>query len=381
MEEQVQDTRDDASLEPRAKCRRRRPECAAREPYALACSTLLTKQRRTNVNVRFIMLIRVMLIRVMLLVGLCGVVMAHTSNCSGDFNLRSHTLAPNRGEKSLMINNAAHFFQLPSPANSQGKNSTICIPQKNGNRNWGGFAFAAWRRRAPASIDAMLKDMRHWERHSLTVDDTIQEYIFARDPYTRLLSLYLQKVVSECTSDGQLGCSQGLRYLGLSKNTSFAYFVQHVWRLTEGNPRRLCVVDHHLCSQLESCYSSVSGSGKHILVLKLEEQAKWWPCFVKEVGVDESVLRGVQWLPFSGQECFYSPTGRCSDILTAISDQSQLLQIPTGNVHATFASSPEQLAKHYDQHAAWLVTLLYSADLAVLGYSAWSGMGARVGSE
>ena len=65
MEEQVQDTRDDASLEPRAKCRRRRPECAAREPYALACSTLLTKQRRTNVNVR-----SVMLIRVMLLVGL-----------------------------------------------------------------------------------------------------------------------------------------------------------------------------------------------------------------------------------------------------------------------------------------------------------------------
>ena len=125
-----------------------------------------------------------MLIRVMLLVGLCGVAMAHTSNCSGDFNLRSHTLAPNRGEKSLMINNdRAHFFQLPSPANSQGKNSTICIPQKNGNRNWGGFAFAAWRRRAPASIDAMLKDMRHWERHSLTVDDTIQEYFFARDPY------------------------------------------------------------------------------------------------------------------------------------------------------------------------------------------------------
>ena len=114
-----------------------------------------------------------------------------------------------------------------------------------------------------------------------------------------------------------------------------------------------------------------------MLVRRLEEQAKWWPCFVKEVGVDESVLRGVQWLPFSGQECFYSPTGRCSDILTAISDQSQL-QIPTGNVHATSASSPEQLAKHYDQHAAWLVTLLYSADLAVLGYSAWNGMGARV---
>ena len=234
-----------------------------------------------NVNVR-----SVMLIRVMLLVGLCGVAMAHTSNCSDDSILRSHTLAPNRGEKSLMINNHSHFFQLPSPANSQGKNSTICIPQKNGNRNWGGFAFAAWRRRAPASIDAMLKDMRHWERHSLTVDDTIQEYFFARDPYTRLLSLYLQKVVSECTSGGQLGCSQGLRYLGLSKNTSFAYFVQHVWRLTEGNPRRLCAVDHHLCSQLESCYSSVSGSGKHILVLRLEEQAKWWPCFVKEVGVD-----------------------------------------------------------------------------------------------
>ena len=52
-----------------------------------------------------------------------------------------------------------------------------------------------------------------------------------------------------------------------------------------------------------------------------------------------------------------SPTGRCSDMLTAISDQSQL-QIPTGNVCATSASSPEQLAKHYDQHATWLVTLL-----------------------
>ena len=185
-----------------------------------------------NVNVR-----SVMLIRVMLLVGLCGVAMAHTSNCSDDSILRSHTLAPNRGEKSLMINNdRAHFFQLPSPANSQARIPLSAYRRRMAIETGGGFAFAAWRRRAPASIDAMLKDMRHWERHSLAVDDTIQEYFFARDPYTRLLSLYLQKVVSECTSGGQLGCSQGLRYLGLSKNTSFAYFVQHVCEAYRGKP-------------------------------------------------------------------------------------------------------------------------------------------------
>ena len=92
--------------------------------------------------------------------------------------------------------------------------------------------------KAPASIDAMLKDMRHWEGwRPWTIPSRMA---LARDPYTRLLSLYLQKVVSECTSGGQLGCSQGLRYLGLSKNTSFAYFVQHAWRPPEETLAAMC---------------------------------------------------------------------------------------------------------------------------------------------
>merc|ERR1712196_695382 len=98
-------------------------------------------------------------------------------------------------------------------------------------------------------------------------------------------------------------------------------------------------------------------------VLRLEGQAKWWPCFVKEVGVDESVLRGVQWLPFSGQECFYSPTGRCSDILTAISDQSscksrqgtftQRPHLALSSLPSTTTSTPRDWSRFYTR-PTWL---------------------------
>ena len=122
-----------------------------------------------------------------------------------------------------MINNdRAHFFQLPSPANSQGK--THYLHTARMAPKLGRLRVRSVEEESAGLYRAMLKDMRHWERHSLTVDDTpgilarIHTRGFCRCICKRLC-LNVPPVVS---SDAHKGASLA------SANTSFARLVQHV---------------------------------------------------------------------------------------------------------------------------------------------------------
>ena len=117
---------------------------------------------------------------------------------------------------------------------------------------WGADAFAALRRQgptshgphasdtscrgvvvsgAPGSVDEMLQGMSRYD-HTL-VQETDRVWILARNPYSRILSLYLQKVANACKF-GSLGCNDWEEQMKLasimgydaSKPPSFPAFVE-----------------------------------------------------------------------------------------------------------------------------------------------------------
>ena len=73
--------------------------------------------------------------------------------------------------------------------------TTICVPQKNGNRNFGGLVYAAYHQLAPFDYDDMKVSLSCFD-HRMPMANCSRVYIIARNPFTRLLSYYRDIQVS-----------------------------------------------------------------------------------------------------------------------------------------------------------------------------------------
>ena len=93
----------------------------------------------------------------------------------------------------------AHLFRFPAG----GKH--LCVPQKNGNRNFGALLHAAWVGSPPADEKDLLE---HMHRYDLPAGKLRNGHIYfvARNPYARLLSEFLNHQVGQCVR-GSLGCA------------------------------------------------------------------------------------------------------------------------------------------------------------------------------
>ena len=265
---------------------------------------------------------------------------------------------------NLPKNPRSHLFSFPeSVRNAEGQRPLLCVPQKNGNKQFGGIVYAAWNEKPPKSGEVVDSDMSHWETHAL--DSNIEAshvYFVSRNPYTRILSMYLQKVVNACVS-GQKGCDKG-QWKGMNSTTTFKEFVKHVAEKSE-KKGSTCAYNPHLCQQVESCLSPTL-SAKDVTIIRLEEQSCWFPCFVKQIGVKSTLLKH-GWTEFSGRSCYYTATGECQDMLQSIDPET--VGVATGNVHATGASN--KLAEYYDDETYEIVSRLYADDFRILGYPLW----------
>ena len=66
--------------------------------------------------------------------------------------------------------------------------------------------------------------------------------------------------------------------------------------------------------------------------MKLEEQSFWFNCFIDDVAMDMSLLRGEEWIVYSGMPCYYAPSGSCSsDSSTVSMDSSEVEVVATGH--------------------------------------------------
>ena len=153
------------------------------------------------------------------------------ANCSS--TMGQHIPEPRKElVNGLLMNPRAHVFSFPTKVrNSEGQRPLLCVPQKNGNKQFGGFVFAAWNNKPAISGEGVDRDMKHWEKHYLAPSSRLGQeshvYFVARNPYTRILSMYLQKVVNACISDGQKGCNTH-GWHGIKPTTSFAGFVEEI---------------------------------------------------------------------------------------------------------------------------------------------------------
>jgi len=76
-----------------------------------------------------------------------------------------------------------HLYALPA-------NGTLCVPQKNGNRNWAAFTFYASKGRPPASEKEARGHLGERSRENYA--DNGEVFIVARNPFARALSFYLR---------------------------------------------------------------------------------------------------------------------------------------------------------------------------------------------
>jgi hypothetical protein len=227
---------------------------------------------------------------------------------------------------------------------------------------------------ADANSTNCSNSIHTFETHELRTKSMV--YFVTRDPYTRLLSFYMDKVLEagceEPTEGAFKKCEmEGRTYgekLGFTRDMTFKHVVEHLVKKIKGGTT-LCGINHHLCLQMESCVTTTS-TAEEVKTLKLEEMSVWFPCLLKELELNTTLLQGEQWTTFSHKPCFYSPTGSCDDMLR--SQVPNTSKVAEGNVHATGASTPSLLSEHYDVETAQLVSWLYQDDIRFLDYPLWN---------
>jgi len=262
-----------------------------------------------------------------------------------------------RRTKSSRLNHEhyGHDFVFPAPADVR-----MCVPQKNGNRNWGTLLHRLWFGYVPATIDDLLKKMSTYDK-SIRSDSHRKNYdsvlLIARNPYTRILSQYLNHIAGSCVK-GNLGCKK-------SSSQTFEEYIIEIYRKYEGKYRgNICLVDRHLCWQHSSC-KSLHTKRSSPIILKLENQPLWWSCFLRLIEVDAQILEGKEWLVSSGQPCYYKPSDECGKTTASID------KVYVGPVHGTNATG--RVLSFYTKKAAELVTKMYQNDLLLLNYPSWGG--------
>ena len=195
----------------------------------------------------------------------------------------------------------AHRLRLPNSS------SVLCVPQKNGNRNFGGLVARLWTGNVPTpgrAKDVMVPF------DNTTVTALTDMLLIARDPRSRLLAFYLHQIypltsgASYCLS--HQSCRDHAIKIGFDPKypPHFAQFVELVARRTKERGGDICFVEHHLCLQVSGCV--FGARARSTTVLKLEEMPLWYANFAAHVGIGPEELDGDQWRPYTNQPCFYS---------------------------------------------------------------------------
>jgi hypothetical protein len=245
----------------------------------------------------------------------------------------------------------------------------LCVPQKNGNVDFGLLVYRVHYGLVPD--DPMAADIRlkHAGLSFSVVGMTDEVFLVARNPFTRMLSLYLDKVL-RCFSTAprmlslyETSCQHDLLATSGAFNFSaprtpraaptFTVFVALVKAAAEENGD-VCALDHHLCKQVQGCPID---AGASLRVLKLEDEVSWFSCLAHALGLTDAELRGNQWCRWKHRPCFF---GICSSSSEAVEEPV------AGSVHATGATG--RVAEFYDATAAAAVRVLYADDFRLLGY-------------
>ena len=259
----------------------------------------------------------------------------------------------------------AHLFEFPRDGSQPGVKSRhdLCVPQKNGNRNFGALLHAAWMGSPPQNETELLDHMHLYSRGMRDIREstsTSQVYFVARNPYARLLSEFLNHQVGQCVR-GSLGCH--VENPLPNNSTGFDQWVDSQYQQWLERGSKVSNLDnHHLFSQLDGCAYPPPAK---VHVLHLEEQPCWFGCLLGQTGISSGILLGEAWRPLSGTPCYLPNNGACVDWRSQEAQESKP-SIFVGPVHGTAAAL--QLDTYYTPAAMQRASAMYANDFAFLGY-------------
>jgi hypothetical protein len=198
-----------------------------------------------------------------------------------------------------------------------------------------------------------------------TNNNSVPKIMFVRNPYARLLSGYLDKVVR--------GPNPFIP--GVNKTLSFKEFLQY---LHERGPSR---VNSHFRSLSEKCY--LKYELKYNYYLKTEEIDVWYADIIRLLKLEDVASSGwnikTDWFK-SDDECFRKISGKsCHETKILIKQKNREVQNGLSHFITLRNSSHDSNAEakigiYYGPDEALLVTKMFASEFELFKYPVWSGV-------
>jgi hypothetical protein len=294
-----------------------------------------------------------------------------------------------------------------------GKKAILCLVEKVGSSQWKSLLL---KHLDPTCFEKIvykdnphiacpdLRDTSEEEFNSALKDDSIPRIMFVRDPYSRLLSAYLD-LIKNHTYNTIYNYLPGSTY---DKASGYGGFVEILLgQYMKSFKDAWKNINSHFLPQAHKCYLS-NNKFSYDYYLKVEHTDQWFVSLVHVLGLEEEVSTGWgfnnKWHPNSDRRtCFYHPSDRtCEEMeqvfnasITTNGDRSHIISIsddaPEGyrrnnyqlsNIysdsggHNKGAGTIAILDQYYNRDIAFNVSLLVQADLELFHYPSWTGRNA-----
>ena len=255
----------------------------------------------------------------------------------------------------------------------------ICVPEKNGNVAWSLLLLRANNPTAWPSIVASEREQQlnasmgrvgylpaisagnHQIGDIGMLDSTKRRILLVRDPYVRVLSAYLDKVVNRSSTELPYYARKRAKW-SVVRNSPYPRTLSEFLR--EINDHGLIGANAHWAPQSQMC---ARHCGVTWGVLRVEARAAWLHPLCAALGIRrEEVESG--WEPFFGRASFLP--SRTGDLYAA----SGAVRLNKRHHH----HAERSLSRYYNVDAAATATALYGEDLRAFGYPQWDGVLERV---
>jgi len=284
-----------------------------------------------------------------------------------------------------------------------GEKAILCLVEKVGSSLWKSLLL---KHLDPECFDKIvtkdnphiacigLNDTSEDDFNAALLDDSIPRIMFIRDPYSRLLSAYLD-LIKNHSYNSIYNYLPGTTY---DKSSGFGGFVDILLgQYSKSYKDAWKNINSHFLPQAHKCYLS-NNKFSYDYHLKVEHTDQWFESVIRILGLQEEVSTGWgfsnKWHPNNDHRtCFYHPSDMaCEDMermLNAnlsmdsgrhlhmnhhIEHQSNIYSDTGG--HNKGAGTVEMLDQYYNEAIAFNASLLVQADLQMFRYPTWNGLNA-----